>query len=123
MKTICAILFFVGASLLASAQTPPITPCANGQPYVLKPDGTYQCPPMPLCLRMCTTNAGAPAKKQCYWGPTNPPTEGGAAVVDYLGNRLDNQAVNGYRCAWQIHRWMGEYPFGDPRNGPIPYGQ
>jgi hypothetical protein len=123
MKTICAILLIAGVCSFAAAQTPPppTTPCINGNPWTWK-NNKWQCL-MPICPVRCTANAGAPVYARCFWGHEVAMPEGPNFVYNNHGVRLDIQTVNGYRCAWQINRWMGEYPFGDPRNGPIPYGQ
>jgi hypothetical protein len=127
MNNICAILLIAGVCSLASAQTspPPTTPCINGNPWTWK-NNKWQCL-MPICPVRCTWNAGAPNNARCFWGPNLPAAECpagyqrcGSTIVNQWSVRLDNQTVGGYRCAYNFRRWMGEYPLGDKRNGPIP---
>ena len=116
MKPICAILLLAGVCLLApdsSAQTPPTTFCANGQPYVVV-NGKYQCPKMALCPVRCIWNAGSSKSVRCFLGPNIPAAECpagyqgcGSTTVNQWGVRLDNQTVNGYRCAYNYRKWNG----------------
>jgi hypothetical protein len=108
MKTICAILLIAGVCSLASAQTS-TTPCANGQPYV-----NGKCVKMPVCALRCIWNTGAPKYVRCFWGPPIPAVECpagyqacGSTTVNRWGLRLDNERMNGYRCAYTYKRWNG----------------
>lgn len=119
MKTLCGILFLALASL-ASAQTPPTIPCANGQPYTLNPKtGKYVCPAMPICPHRCTMDDGHPyatcyaADRLMWWklhdlALVHNEADGSIAIYDWTGFRVDNQTVNGYRCAYEYRTAASE---------------